>query len=118
MTGQGGDARKGDYPKRKDYKEELSPDNFTVFAKLREWRKAAAAFEAVQLYAVFTNEQIAEMVEKRVTTKNALMEIDGVGRARAAKYGEEVLVLLKEEFKKMGMVDEKSEEPVSADSDN
>jgi superfamily II DNA helicase RecQ len=87
MTGQGGDARKGDYPKRKDYKEALSPDNFTVFAKFREWRKVAAAREAVQLYAVFTNEQIAEMVEKRVTAKNALMGIDGVGKARAAKYG-------------------------------
>jgi hypothetical protein len=35
--------------KRIDYKEVLSPEDFVVYAKPREWRKEAAAREGVQL---------------------------------------------------------------------
>ena len=39
------------------------------------------------MYALFTNEQLAEMVTRRTTTIAALGEIDGVGKARIEKYG-------------------------------
>jgi superfamily II DNA helicase RecQ len=118
LTGTDKDARKSEAVKRKiDYKEELSPENFAVFARLREWRKVAAAREAVQLYAVFMNEQLAAMVERRVTTKSALMAIDGVGDARVSKYGEEVLAILREAFPDAGgHQDEANREPVSPNS--
>src|SRR5208337_4616636 len=48
-----------------DYKEVLSPEEFTVFAKLREVRKEIAQAEAVPVYTIFTNEQLAEMVKAR-----------------------------------------------------
>jgi superfamily II DNA helicase RecQ len=115
LSGTVNDAGKHEQGKRKiDYKEELSPENFAVFARLREWRKAAAAREAVQLYAVFMNEQLAEMVEKRVTTKDALMAIEGVGTARLAKYGDELLAILREEFVVTGAAHEDGKESVSA----
>jgi len=79
---------------RVDYKESLSPEDFTVFAKLRQLRKDIAQSEAVPVYTVFTNEQLAQMVQKRVTTKAGLEEIAGVGDARAEKYGARVLELL------------------------
>jgi hypothetical protein len=44
------------------------------------------------------NEQLAAMVEKRVTSKKALMEIDGVGEARVSKYGDEALAILRDAF--------------------
>jgi superfamily II DNA helicase RecQ len=114
-TGSAGETRRSEAMKRKiDYKEELSPENFAVFARLREWRKTAAAREAVQLYTVFMNEQLAEMVEKRVTTREALMAIDGVGAARLAKYGDEVLAILREEFGTTGPEHENGKESVSA----
>jgi superfamily II DNA helicase RecQ len=84
--------------KKIDYKEVLTPDEFAVFIKLREWRKEQAGREAVQLYILFTNEQLATMVEKRVTSKTALRDIEGVGEARVEKYGEAVLNILKESF--------------------
>lgn len=84
--------------KRIDYKEVLSPENFAVFSKLREWRKEAAAKESIQLYAVFTNDQLAAMVEKKITTKAGLKEVDGVGDARVEKYGAEVLGILRKAF--------------------
>jgi len=103
--------------KKIDYKEVLSPENFAIFVKLRDWRKETAAREAVQLYNVFMNEQLAAMVEKRIASKKALMEIEGVGDARVEKYGDAVLAILKEEFAKLKEENETGKEPLSADPD-
>ena len=46
-------------------------------------------------YALFTNEQLAEMVQRRVRTLAALREIAGVGEARIEKYGEDFLDILR-----------------------
>ncbi len=77
-----------------DYKEVLKPEDFAMFAKLREWRKDVAKQEAVPVYTIFTNEQLAQMVEKRVATKSELEKITGVGDSRVERYGARVLELL------------------------
>lgn len=74
-----------------DYKEILKPDEFEVFSRLREWRKVVAEKEGVPVYVVFSNEQLAEIVQKRAASKAALKQIDGVGDARIEKYGDAVL---------------------------
>lgn len=78
----------------KDYKELLSADDFVVFAKLRDLRKEIAQAEGVPVYAIFTNEQLARMVETRVTSVGGLEAIAGVGDARIEKYGEKFLTCL------------------------
>jgi superfamily II DNA helicase RecQ len=78
-----------------DYREALSPEDFAVFARLRDLRKEIAQGEGVPVYTVFTNEQLAQMVQGRVSTKAALEKIAGVGDARIEKYGPRVLELLK-----------------------
>lgn len=89
------DGRKGEQGRRKiDYKEVLSPEDFAVYVKLRDWRKETAVREAVPLYTVFMNEQLAAMVQNKVTTKAGLREIQGVGDARIDKYGDAVLAIL------------------------
>jgi len=77
-----------------DYKEVLKPEEFQVFSRLRDWRKGVAEKEGVPVYAVLTNEQLAQMVQKKVATKAAMKEIEGVGEARVAKYGDGLLKLL------------------------
>lgn len=77
-----------------DYKEILPPEDFAVFAKLRDLRKQVAQSEAVPVYTVFTNEQLAEMVRGRAESKAALESIAGVGDARIEKYGPAFLDLL------------------------
>ena len=77
-----------------DYKEVLKSEEFEVFSRLREWRKAAAEKEGVPVYTVITNEQLAQMVQKKVSSKAGLKEIEGVGEARVEKYGEGVLRVL------------------------
>jgi superfamily II DNA helicase RecQ len=117
VTGGKKDERRSEFAKRKiDYKEELSSEDFTVFAKLRDWRKETATREAVQLYNIFMNEQLAAMVEKKVTTKAALMEIEGVGSAKVEKYGDAVLEILRGAWIKPGEENAHSEMPVLENS--
>jgi hypothetical protein len=40
-----------------DYREVLKPEEFEVFSRLREWRKAVAEKEGIPVYAVLTNGQ-------------------------------------------------------------
>ena len=54
-----------------DFKELLSPQEF---ARLRALRKEQADAEAVPAYAIFTNDQLAEMIQRRVCTAAALGE--------------------------------------------
>ena len=80
--------------KQVDYKELLTEAQFTVFARLRDLRKALAERDGVPVYSVFTNEQLAAMVQRPVTTLAGLEAIDGVGRGRLEKYGAAVLAVL------------------------
>jgi superfamily II DNA helicase RecQ len=82
-----------------DYRETLSPADFAVFARLRDLRKDLAQAEGVPVYTIFTNEQLAQMVQTRTTTKAALEKIAGVGDARLDKYGGRVLELLGQAWK-------------------
>jgi superfamily II DNA helicase RecQ len=77
-----------------DYREVLSEQDFAVFARLRALRKELAEAEGVPAYALFTNEQLAEMVQRQVRTRAALLEIPGVGEARVEKYAERFLEAL------------------------
>ena len=76
---------------RVDYKELLSADDFLMFVRLRDWRKQAAQAEAVPVYTVFTNEQLAQMIQAKAMSKADLEKIAGVGDARVEKYGAAVL---------------------------
>ena len=99
---------------RIDYKEVLAPEVFAVFAKLREWRKNKAAQEAVPVYTIFTNEQLAQIAEKNVTTKAELQQIDGIGQGRVKKYGNDVVSIVAQQGQ--GIEDEKGARTLPADS--
>jgi superfamily II DNA helicase RecQ len=79
-----------------DYKAVLDAATFALFAKLRELRKALAEKEALPAYAVFTNEQLAEIAKARCRTAGELGKVDGVGAARIEKYGAQVVAVVTE----------------------
>jgi superfamily II DNA helicase RecQ len=56
-------------------------------------RKEIAAAEAVPVYTIFTNEQLATMVREHVITKGDLEKIAGVGDARVLKYADRFLAV-------------------------
>lgn len=74
----------------------LSPDQFTQYVKLRDVRSEIAQKEAIPVYTIFTNEQLAAMVTAQVSTKEDLKSIPGVGEARVTNYGEQFLAVLNE----------------------
>ena len=77
-----------------DYRETLPAEQFAVYARLRELRKALAEREGQPPFAVFTNAQLAEMAQRGCKTVEDLRAIPGVGEARASKFGAAVLALL------------------------
>ena len=83
-----------DRKSRIDYREVLPPDQFAIYSKLRELRKEFADKEGVPPYAVFTNEHLADMVRKKITTTASLQTLEGVGPAKVEKYGDAFLKLL------------------------
>lgn len=78
-----------------DYREVLSPEDFKVYARLRDLRKTLAQRDGVPPYSVFTNEQLAEIVRGQVASLSALKAINGVGDARVEKYGQDMLAALR-----------------------
>lgn len=81
---------------RIDYREILSPEDFALYAKLREWRKETAEKEGTQLFNVFTNEQMAKIAENKIVSKEGLKGISGVGDARVKKYSDAVIKIVQE----------------------
>ena len=79
---------------RVDYKEILSEADFRVFAQLRELRKDLAARDGVPIYNVFTNEQLATMVQLPMASKADLQKIPGIGKTRLEKYAAPFLQVL------------------------
>jgi superfamily II DNA helicase RecQ len=77
-----------------DYKTVLPPEQFEIFARLRALRKSLAEKEGQPVFAIFTNAQLAEISQKGCKTLSDLKEISGIGEARVAKCGSEVLAEL------------------------
>jgi superfamily II DNA helicase RecQ len=85
---------------RVDYKEVLDAATFALFSDLRAARKSLAEKESLPAYAVFTNEQLAEISRMRCATATELGKIEGVGKARVDKYGTAVLTVIAEHHAK------------------
>lgn len=79
---------------RVDYKAILPPDEFAVYSQLRDMRKELAQSEAVPVYTLFTNEQLAQMVQRRCRSVSDLTQIEGIGESKIDKYAERMLPLL------------------------
>ena len=73
-----------------DYKDVLSEEEFARFARLRDIRKTIAEREAVPAYAIFTNEELAEIAKMENPTLADIRKINGIGKNKTEKYGEEI----------------------------
>jgi len=80
---------------RVDYKEILNPLDFSLFSKLREVRKKLAEENGLPVYAVCTNEQLAEMAKRKPQNMTECMQIEGIGQGKADKYVPALLECIK-----------------------
>ena len=98
---EGDGALTDSFPKRKnkiDYKDVLNEADFALYARLRDLRKTIAEQEATPVYNIFTNEQLASIVQQRIVTKSALLAVEGIGQTRVDKYGNIFMDTLKSGF--------------------
>jgi superfamily II DNA helicase RecQ len=70
-----------------DYKEVLDEATFKIYSDLRECRKQISDKEAIPPYAVFTNEELANIAKLETITPSNLLSIKGIGKSKAEKYG-------------------------------
>jgi len=77
-----------------DYREKLSPEVFSVYAKLRSLRNQLAEQQGTPPYAIFTNEQLAQMAQIEQPSQAALAEIEGIGEKRLRLYAEQFVAVL------------------------
>jgi superfamily II DNA helicase RecQ len=76
---------------RPDMRTRLSPEDFRIYCRLKEWRLALSTKQVVAPYLVFTNEQLAQAIEMRATSREDLAKIAGVGDSRIENYGDQLL---------------------------
>ncbi len=76
---------------KKDYKTILSEAHFEIFSVLRKFRKELATEEAVPAFAIFTDEELANIVQLPEITLGNIQHIKGIGEKRVAKYGEKLM---------------------------
>ena len=81
-----------------DYRQVLSAEDFAVYARLREVRKRLAGEHGVPPYQILTNEQLADIVQRRLHTRAELEALSGFGEARLRKYGQALLAAFTEAF--------------------
>ena len=80
-----------------DYKEILNAEDFVLFSKLREVRKKLAEENGLPVYAVCTNEQLADIAKTRPKNITEIKKIEGIGQGKAEKYAAALLECINNE---------------------
>jgi DNA helicase-2/ATP-dependent DNA helicase PcrA len=70
------------------------PYDEELFESLKTWRKERAAEESVPAYVVFSDATLEALAEVRPSSRQELLRISGIGRAKLEKYAEDVLAIL------------------------
>jgi len=73
---------------------DLSAEDAAVFERLRAWRGKCAKDQGVPAYVVFHDATLRQIAAVAPATLAELSEIGGVGEAKLAKYGEQILEVL------------------------
>ena len=75
---------------------ELSAADSAVFEQLRAWRAAAAKEQGVPAYVIFHDATLRQIAAQSPSTLAELSTVNGVGDAKLAKYGQQILDLMAE----------------------
>jgi len=69
----------------------LSAQDELLAARLREWRSCEAKRLGVPAYLVLHDRSLTALAHARPENPNQLLAIDGIGPAKAEKFGEAIL---------------------------
>jgi len=79
---------------RKDWRAELDENGKRIYDELRLWRGRKAKREGLPPYLILNNRELAELAMKRPASLAGLREVEGIGEAKAGRWGEEILAVL------------------------
>jgi superfamily II DNA helicase RecQ len=76
---------------KRDFKSELTAEAFARFVSLRKVRKQLADEDAVPAFAIFTDEQMAELAKLEELNLSSMQTVKGIGNKKVAKYGQRIM---------------------------
>lgn len=86
--------------KTEDWRRIISEEDLPLFDTMREWRTERAKKEGIPVYVICNNMELARIVKEKPQSLNALRNIRGMGKAKAEKYGKDILEKLHSESAK------------------
>lgn len=106
----GNDQNVGKVPARRRRKSDAvdyqryfdNPDDFALYDELRKLRNELSEKGSFPPYTIFTNEQLAQIVEQRINTKTELGELEGFGKTKMEKYADVFLEKINEVNLRLG----------------
>ncbi len=72
----------------------LSGSALALYNELKEWRKKTADDQNVPPYVIFGDKTLEELVEKHPMNEKELLNVFGIGQAKAEKIGSQVLRII------------------------
>ncbi len=75
--------------------EAAAPYNPALYEALRQWRLQVARETNVPAFIIFDNRTLEEIARRRPRHPAELLQVKGIGPAKLAKYGQEVLEVVK-----------------------
>jgi ATP-dependent DNA helicase RecQ len=73
---------------------DLAPEDVTLFEELRTWRGAVARSRGVPAYVIFHDSTLRALATAKPAKPAELAHIPGIGQAKAAAYGDQVLAVI------------------------
>jgi len=89
----GGQGKSAEMKPAKVEPAQLAAEGEALAARLREWRAAEAKRLGVPAYVVLHDRTLTALAQTRPTTPRHLLEIGGMGPAKAERFGEAILTL-------------------------
>ena len=76
--------------------EELTGEDLVIFERLKQWRREKANETGKLPYQVFNDATLEDIVRLRPINSGQLAQASGVGEVKLARYGREVLQIIRE----------------------
>ena len=83
-------------PQPRDARQQSNLSDETLLEKLRSLRRSLARRDDIQDYMVFNDDTLRQMTERRPTTTETMLAINGVGPVKMERYGSEFLKVIRE----------------------
>ncbi len=81
----------------------LSPEERSLYEHLAQWRRERARENDVPPFHVLTNRTLVDLAQRRPGNPATLLQIFGIGPAKAHTWGEAVLAVLRHAARELGL---------------